>query len=126
MTRRQAATSIADYEAGLTPRGHEALTTLRTRIAALLPAGEGEERLSYGIPTLFVGGTRVVHYAAWDTHLALYPIPPDPPGDPQLRAALTAYIKGKGTLHFPYAGPIPWPLVERVVVAHLHRMGALP
>ncbi len=115
--------TVADYESACTDEGRAALATVRARIADLVPdATLREERLSYGLPTLFVHGRRVVHYAAWPTHLALYPIPPSPAGDPTLREDLTAYVKGKGTLHFPYAAGLPLPLIDRVIAAHLARL----
>lgn len=116
--------SVAEYDAACTDLPRAALATVRGLSAELVPdAGRREERLSYGIPTLFVEGRRIVHYAGWDAHLALYPIPPSPAGDPTLREELTAYVRGKGTLHFPYAAGLPVPLIRRVVAAHLERAG---
>lgn len=116
--------SLADYEAACTDEGRAAMATVRGIIATLVPdASHREERLSYGLPTLFVKGKRVVHFAGWAEHLALYPIPDSPHSDPELRADLTPYIKGKGTLHFPYAAGLPSALISRVVAAHLHRTG---
>lgn len=113
-------TSVAEYDAACTDEGRAALGAVREITARLVP--EHEERLSYGIPTLFVRGKRVVHYAGWAEHLALYPIPESPHDDPTLREDLTPFVKGKGTLHFRYAVGLPLPLIERVVRAHLHRI----
>lgn len=116
--------SIADYEAACTDEGRVALDAVRALIADLVPDPEvREERLSYGLPTLFVKGKRVVHYAAWDKHLAIYPLPPEDFGDATLEADLAAYVKGKGTLHFPYADGLPTELISRVIRAHLLRTG---
>jgi uncharacterized protein YdhG (YjbR/CyaY superfamily) len=113
--------SIADYEAACTEQGRAALAVVRGIVTDLSP--EHVERLSYGIPTFFHAGRRVLHCAAWAEHLAIYPVPASPASDPGLGGELTAYVKGKGTLHFPYAVPLPVPLVARVVRAHLLRAG---
>ena len=118
--------SIADYDASRTPEAQAALETVRALIADLVPdATDREERFSYDLPTLFVRGKRIVHYAGWAEHLALYPVPESPPDDPTLREDLTPYIKGKGTLHFPYAVLFgegsPSALISRVISAHLTR-----
>ncbi len=113
--------SVADYEAACSPEGRAALATVRDAVTRLAPVHE--ERLSYGIPTFFVGGRRLVHVASWAGHLALYPIPPTPPDDPTLAADLRAVITGKGTLHFRYAAGLPVALLERIVRAHLAALG---
>lgn len=116
--------SIADYDAACTDEARAALAQVRGVIADLVPEGvPREERLSYGLPTLFVRGKRVVHYAGWAEHLAMYPIPESPPGDPSLREDLAPFVKGKGTLHFPYAAGLPTTVISRVVAAHLARVG---
>lgn len=121
--------SVADYDAACNDEARAALAEVREVIDALVPADvPREERLSYGIPTLFVHGKRVVHYAAWDAHLAFYPIPASPDADPSLTEDLAPFVKGKGTLHFPYAGSsrsagMPTALIARVVAAHLARLG---
>lgn len=93
---------------------------MRGIVARLAP--EHEERLSYGLPTIFVGGKRVVHLAGWAGHLAMYPIPESPVADPTLRDDLAAHVEGKGTLHFRYADGLPLDLIERVIRAHLARV----
>lgn len=116
--------SVTDYLAAQSEEGRAAIAVVRDLILARDP--EAEERLSYGIPTFFVGGRRLLHTAGWGEHLAIYPIPASPPGDAGLREDLTPYIKGKGTLHFRYAVPLPSALLARIVDAHLARLPARP
>jgi uncharacterized protein YdhG (YjbR/CyaY superfamily) len=121
--------TVADHDAACSDVGRAALAQVRAVIDDLVPADlPREERMSYNLPTLFVGGKRVVHYAAWDAHLALYPVPLATSADPTLVDDLAPFIKGKGTLHFPYAvlsppGAGPFSLISRVVAAHLARIG---
>lgn len=116
--------SVAEYDAHCSVEGRAALGVVRSLTAQLVK--DPEERLSYGIPTLFVGGKRIVHMAAWAEHLALYPVPPSPPDDAGLVSNLEPYVKGKGTLHFPYAAGLPTAVLERVLRAHLIRAGQWP
>lgn len=116
--------SLAVYDAQCTDEALAALAQVRRIARSLRPTLE--ERLSYGVPTFFDEGRRVVHAAGWDKHLALYPVPASPAGDPGLIDDLAEHRKGKGTLHFPYAAGIPWPLVTRVIAAHLARIGVVP
>lgn len=112
--------SLTEYLAAQSEEGRAAIAVVRGLVQARDP--QAEERLSYGIPTFFVGGRRLLHTAGWGEHLAIYPIPASPPGDPGLRADLTPYIKGKGTLHFRYAVSLPTELLARVVDAHFARL----
>jgi uncharacterized protein YdhG (YjbR/CyaY superfamily) len=82
------------------------------RRAALAAAPDAQDAIRYQIPTLTLGGTSLVHYAAWTHFLSVYPVPR---ADAALRTELTAYEAGKGTLRFPLDRPVPYDLIERVV-----------
>jgi uncharacterized protein YdhG (YjbR/CyaY superfamily) len=73
---------------------------------------EGEDAISYNMPTLTLGGRRIVHYAGWKKHVSLYPAPED---DGALGRDLAPYSAGKGTLKFPLAEPMPHELIARIV-----------
>lgn len=60
---------IATFPAEVASR----LAAVRETLHAAVP-GAGE-RISYGIPTLTLGGRSVVHFSAWKHHLAIYPEP---------------------------------------------------
>lgn len=96
------------------------------RIRALVHARAGErpvaERLSYKIPTFFVDGKRLLHVGVWGDYLAIYPIPVSTT-DSALSEELARHVEGKGTLHFRYAEEWPGDLIERVVLAHVERLG---
>ncbi len=124
--RRGPDPSLQDYLETCGPEAREVLDRARELVAATVgearPGVEVSERLSYGIPTFFVGGKRLLHLAGWAEHLAIYPIPPEPVDDRTLGEELTAYVKGKGTLHFPYAAGLPDELIRRIARAHLARL----
>lgn len=119
--------TVADYDATCSETGRAALAAIRAMWAHLLPDGiPRQERLSYGVPTLFADGRRILHYAAWAEHLGTYPIPPSPADDPDLEVDLAPFVTGKGTLRFPYAAGLPTALLTRVVRAHLLRAEITP
>ncbi len=102
------------YEATLPETVVPAFKTLRQLVRDTMP--QAEECISYGIPAYRLGPSRaVVFISGWKDHLAMYPIPKDE----TLYNALKPYIKGKGTLWFPLATPLPRHLIERIIRAHV-------
>jgi len=87
------------------------LEEIRRRISAAVP--ESAETISYQIPAFTLDGGAFVYVAGWKHHIAVYPIPP---GDESLEQDLAPYRAAKGTLKFPLKQPIPYDLIERVVV----------
>jgi uncharacterized protein YdhG (YjbR/CyaY superfamily) len=79
----------------------------------------GRGAISYQIPTFTLDGRRFVHLAGWKAHLSLYPRP----DDPSLDAELEPYESGRGTLKFRLDRPIPWELLDRVILALAERSG---
>ncbi len=104
---------VEDYLEAATDDGRAAYGRVEQVVRA--HAGDAEVRISYGIPTFFVGGKRLLHAAAWKDHLAIYPPPPD--------VDVGDHLHGKGTIRIPYAEDWPADLVESIVVGHLTRIG---
>jgi uncharacterized protein YdhG (YjbR/CyaY superfamily) len=75
-------------------------------------APDSVEAISYGMPT-FKLNRNLVHFAAFKNHIGFYPIPS---GIEAFRGELLPYIKGKGTLQFPLNKPIPYELLEKIVI----------
>lgn len=87
----------------------QVLQEIRRTIHAAVP--NAGEMISYGIPTITIGGHYVVYFAAWAHHISIYPVPR---GDEGLAAEIAPYLSGKGTLKFPLAKEIPFDLIARV------------
>lgn len=85
----------------------------QVRSALLEGIPEGEDGMAYQMPVIRVRGRSMVHYAAWKSHLSIYPAP----DAPALHDELQPYVAGKGTLHFPYDRPLPTELVTRIAIA---------
>ena len=105
------AAALEAYLAGFPALPQQVLREVRRALLSAVPGAQ--ERLSYGIPTLAVGGRNIVHYAGWTAHLAVYPVPA---GDAGLVAAMAPYRGGKGTLRFAW-GEVPYDLIGRVGAA---------
>ena len=102
--------SIDDYLDSLSPEVRAAVEEVRAIVNAEVP--DGEETISYHMPTVRRGGQAVVHYAGWKKHVSLYPVPAV---DEDLERELAPYLSGRGTLKFPLGQPLPRELVAQVV-----------
>lgn len=86
------------------------LQKLRQTIQKAAP--EAAEAISYQMPTFKLNGN-LVHFAAFKSHIGLYPAPS---GIKKFEKELSQYVSGKGSVQFPLDQPIPYELVERIVL----------
>jgi uncharacterized protein YdhG (YjbR/CyaY superfamily) len=111
---------VDEYFQTLPEQTATVLQELRTHLRNLVP--DGEERISYGIPTLDVDGRHVVHFAGFKHHVGIYPVTDT---DPELEASLAPYRSGRGTVRFSLDRPLPYevidPLVAFLVARHQAR-----
>ncbi len=75
-------------------------------------APEAEETISYGMPTFKLNGN-LVHFAAYKNHLGFYPTPS---GIERFKEDISEYKNSKGAVQFPLDKPIPYDLVEKIVI----------
>jgi len=75
-------------------------------------APDAVETISYQMPTFKLNGN-LVHFAAFKNHIGFYPIPS---GIEAFKQELSPYAAGRGTLRFPLDKPIPYDLIEKVVI----------
>ncbi len=74
---------------------------------------DGEETISYQIPTVKLHGKYVVYFSGWKSHISVYPLPS---GDEAFERDIAPYKAGKGTAKFPLNKPIPYDLIKRMTV----------
>jgi uncharacterized protein YdhG (YjbR/CyaY superfamily) len=103
--------AVDAYIAGLPPAARAALGAVRAAIGRALPP-EAEEVISYRIPAYRVAGRIGLWFAAWAEHYSLYPI--GAKAEAELGEDLSRYGRGKGTIRFPLAEPVPEALIERI------------
>jgi len=103
-------TSIDEYIASFPDDRQPILQELRATIQTAAP--DAEEKISYNMPTFTLHG-RLIYFAAWKNHIALYGIPPT--ATEQLKDELASYKTEKGALIFPFDQPLPLDLISKIV-----------
>jgi uncharacterized protein YdhG (YjbR/CyaY superfamily) len=102
--------SVDEYIAGQPEAVREMLESVRSAIRNAVP--EAEEVISYQMPTYKLAGSRVLFFAAWKQHYALYA------ATAGVVAAFTdelaTYEIEKGTIRFPLTQPVPVKLIGRI------------
>ncbi len=86
------------------------LNAVRDLIRAIAP--EATETISYAIPTFDLNGKHLVHFAAFEKHIGLYPAPS---GLEAFKEDFGPYKTGKGSVQFPLDRPLPLDLIRRIV-----------
>jgi uncharacterized protein YdhG (YjbR/CyaY superfamily) len=103
-------TTVDEYLASQPERVRLVLEQVREAIRSAIP--QAEETLAYGMPTYKLGNKRVVHFAAWQKHYAIYGSLE--PLLPELQSELARYKMETGTIQFPYSEPVPVQLIARI------------
>jgi uncharacterized protein YdhG (YjbR/CyaY superfamily) len=96
----------------------EILEKVRATIRQAAP--DAQETISYKMPAFTRTGT-LVYFAAWKEHLGLYP---PVSGNKPLEKAVSRYAGPKGNLQFPLDEPIPYDLIERIVMLRVEQDSA--
>lgn len=110
MSNRSKATSIDEYIAEFPATTQQVLQELRALIKAAAP--DATETISYAIPTFDLNGKHLVHFAAYEKHIGLYP---GSSGIEAFKEDLKPYKSAKGSVQFPLDQPLPTELIRRIV-----------
>ena len=110
--------TVDDYIGSRPEDVREILREIRRRLRSAVP--DAGETISYGIPTMTLGGKHLIYFGAWKRHISVYPVPS---GDPEMEQQLAPYRSGKGTLKFGLSKPIPYDLIARVGAALADQRG---
>ena len=76
-------------------------------------APDAVEAISYQIPTFKLNGKYLVYFAAWKDHIGFYATPS---GNEAFKKELSQYKVSKGSVRFPIEKPIPYELMEKIVI----------
>jgi uncharacterized protein YdhG (YjbR/CyaY superfamily) len=109
MTSETTPTTIDDYIAEFPSAIAKRLTAMRRTIRKHAP--DATERISYRIPTFYMGGN-LVHFAGFANHVGFYP---GPTGIEAFRDELARFKGAKGSVQFPHDEPLPLDLVAEIV-----------
>jgi uncharacterized protein YdhG (YjbR/CyaY superfamily) len=108
-TNKISSKDIDKYISGFPKEVQTILKKIRSTIKKSAP--DAEEIINYGIPTFTLKGN-LVHYAAFKSHIGLYPTPT---GIKKFKKELSAYEGAKGSVKFPLDGSIPYALITKIV-----------
>lgn len=105
---------VEKYLAALPTEQRDALEKLRKTILSV--AKGAEEKISYGMPTVYYKGN-LVHYAAFKDHMSFF-------GSSafvteELKDKLAGYKTSKGTIQFTVEKPLPATLVKSIIKARM-------
>lgn len=105
---------VDKYLMALPDEQRDALEKLRKTILSV--AKGAEEKISYGMPTVYYKGN-LVHYAAFKDHLSLFGASAFMTGE--LKEKLSGFKTSKGTIQFTIDKPLPVALVKQIVKARM-------
>ncbi|MBL0062241.1 MAG: DUF1801 domain-containing protein [bacterium] len=105
---------VDKYLKALPDDQRETLEKLRQTILSV--AKGAEEKISYGMPTVYYQGN-LVHYAAFKEHMSLFGASAFM--TKELKDELEGYKTSKGTIQFTVEKPLPVTLVKRIVKARM-------
>lgn len=110
---------IKEYIAAQPKTVQPILRKLHATIKSAAP--KAEESISYKIPTFKLNNSVLIYFAAWKTHIGMYPVPLFDDG---AMKALAKYRAAKGTLRFPLDEPLPLPAIKKLVSARVKELSA--
>ncbi len=102
--------TIDEYLAGFPNDVQKILEEVRMTIKKAAP--DAEETISYQIPSFTLKGHYLIYFAAYKTHIGVYPAPIE---NVEFKEDLSVYASGKATAKFPLDKPIPFDLITKIV-----------
>jgi len=102
--------SVDEYISAQPEELRDALQRVRSTIRKAVP--EAAEVISYKMPTYKLRGNRVLYFAGWKQHYALYAATDSVVA--AFKNELAPYEVDKGTIRFPLSAPVPVKLIERI------------
>jgi uncharacterized protein YdhG (YjbR/CyaY superfamily) len=109
MADRPRPATIDEYIAAFPPDVQAILERIRLTIRRAAP--RAQEKISYLMPAFALDGD-LIYFAAFKKHIGVFP---PVRGDKKLVKELSRYRGEKGNLKFPFAEPVPYDLIRRVV-----------
>ena len=76
-------------------------------------APDASESISYGMPAFKLNSKPLVYFAAFKKHIGFYALPS---GNKAFEKEISKYKSGKGSIQFPLDEPIPYDLINKIVI----------
>jgi uncharacterized protein YdhG (YjbR/CyaY superfamily) len=89
----------------------ENLNQIRTLVKKSAPGAT--ESMAYGMPAYKLNGRPLVYFAGFKNHIGFYATPT---GHEAFKKELSGYKQGRGSLQFPLNQPVPYDLIEQIVL----------
>jgi uncharacterized protein YdhG (YjbR/CyaY superfamily) len=102
--------SVDDYIASQPEGVQPILGRVRSTIRKAAPGAQ--EVISYNMPTYTLHGYRLLYFAVWKKHYAIYAATAQVVA--AFQAELASYQVDKGTIRFPLSWPVPVKLIGRI------------
>lgn len=104
--------NINEYIKGESKEVKEKVLQMRELCKKLVP--KGEEAIRYGMPTIRLNDTNLVHFASMKGHFGFYPTSTGVSVfEEELKKKGIDY--SKGCIRFPYGKPLPTPLITKII-----------
>ena len=100
--------TVDEYIEGFEPDIQKKLYAIRAEV--LRSAPDSQERISYGMPSVYLNGS-LVYYAAFKNHIGFFPTAA---GVEAFREELQGFHVSKGTIRIPLNAPLPLELIGRI------------
>ncbi|MFD1631467.1 iron chaperone [Pseudopedobacter beijingensis] len=104
-------TDVNSYISSFDQDTQQILTKIRNIIKTSAP--QAEESISYGMPAYKTFKKPLIYFAAFKSHIGFYATPS---GHGHFAKQLSSYKQGKGSVQFPVNQPIPYQLIEEIVL----------
>ncbi len=106
---------IENYISAFPENVQKILQQIRTIIRTSAP--DALESISYGMPGYKTNGKPLVYFAGYKKHIGFYATPT---GHEHFSQELSQYKQGKGSVQFPINKPIPYDLIQRIVLFRIN------
>lgn len=110
--------STSEYISTLPDASRTLTMEVREIIREVMP-GAGEA-ISYNMPSFTINGKSVIWYAAWKSHLSIYPLTAAMEKNIE---GLAAYKGAKNAMQMPIGSTLPVALIRKMVKARLQEVG---
>ena len=103
-------TKVKEYIDKFPENVREIMININKLVKDLVP--KAEECMGYGVPAFKLNGKYLLYYAAFKSHLGIYP---SPKTIKKFSKELIGFETSKGTIKFPLNKPMPYGLIKKIV-----------